>query len=268
QYFFLGAYTMLLYDHLATFPDEIQAVWKKKKTRVLYLFLFVRYYALCAVTVCAFGFFSTLMNRERCARWMLFLPLGTVMPLTLIPGTLMLIRLYALYNRNRILLYALGALLGTQTAVGLWQFTLAGGTPAPLPLDNYQFHFCIYLPPKRIGRLSTMFVFMELGYDTLVFLLTMARTTYVYWEHHKRGLHPGSSLLSNLIRDGALYFGAIFSMNLTWVLMIMYAPTNLRAIASIVTTTVICRITLNLRMTVYGPAKLDERTLNIPLSDL
>jgi len=150
KYFFLAAYTILLYDHLLTLPEEIQTVWKKKKTFPLYLFILVRYYALLSVSVVAFGFFSTEITRSRCGHWMLFLPLGITVPLTLFPGILMLIRVYAIYNRNKIILYGLSASLLLQTIAGLWEYTVRGGRAAPLPLDNYEYHFCIYLPPKRM----------------------------------------------------------------------------------------------------------------------
>lgn len=276
KYCFLGAYTMLLYDHLLTLPEEIHTVWKKKKTFPLYLFIVVRYYALFAISVVAFGYFSAAMTRSRCGHWMSFLPLGVTMPLTIFPGMLMLIRVYALYNRNKIILYVLSTSLLLQTVAGLWQYTVRGGKPAPLPLDNYEYHFCIYLPPKRIGHLSTMYVSWELGYDTLVFFLTVVRTVYMHWRH--QGIISASEgkpgLISNLVRDGAFYFGCIFSMHLMWVIMILHAPTGLRAIASIpsacVNTVMVCRITLNLRTTVYGPTTF-ERTNNsnsFPLSDL
>ncbi|KAI0057280.1 hypothetical protein BV25DRAFT_1439848 [Artomyces pyxidatus] len=275
KYFFLAALTLLLYDHLTTFPEEIQTVWKKKKTFVLYIFIAVRYYAPIAVSIVAFGFFSTAMTRERCAQWMLFLPLGITMPLSLFPGILMLIRVYALYNRNRIVLFGLSLILFAQTIAGIWQYTVSGGTPAPDPIDNYEFHFCIYLPPKRIGHLSTMYIFMELAYDSIIFLLTISRTTYMFWRQQATmNANTGApSLVACLIRDGGFYFGCIFSMNLMWVLMIMHAPTGLRAIASIpsscVTTVMICRITLNLRTTVYGTEQAFERTVNnIPLSEI
>ncbi|KAN0111746.1 hypothetical protein V8E52_008126 [Russula decolorans] len=257
KYFFLGAYTMLLYDHLLTLPEEVHTVWKKKKTFPLYLFILVRYYALFAISVVAFGYFSTTMTRSRCGHWMLFLPLGVTMPLTIFPGILMLIRVYALYNRNKIILYSLSTSLLLQAVAGLWQYTVRGGKPAPLPLDNYEYHFCIYYPPKRIGHLSTMYVSWELGHQGIT---------------NASGGKPG--LISNLVRDGAFYFGCIFSMHLMWVIMILHAPTGLRAIASIpsacVNTVMVCRITLNLRTTVYGPTTF-ERTNNsnsFPLSDL
>ncbi|KAI0267290.1 hypothetical protein BC834DRAFT_1040623 [Gloeopeniophorella convolvens] len=274
KYFFLGAITMLLYDHLLTLPDEVQTVWKKKKTFALYLFILVRYYAPLAVSVVAFGYFSTEMTRARCTHWMLFLPLGITVPLTLFPGILMLIRVYALYNRNKIILYGLATTLLAQTIAGIWQYTVSGATPAPDPLDNFEYHFCIYLPPKKIGHLSTMYVFWELGYDTLIFLLTISRTFYMYWRHQGVTRSGGArhGLVGNLVRDGAFYFGCIFSMNLMWVLMIMHAPTGLRAIASIpsscVTTVMVCRITLNLRTTVYGPTTFERTHNSIPMADV
>ena len=54
-----------------------------------------------------------------------------------------------------------------------------------------------------------MYVSWELGYDSLVFFLTMARTIYMHWRH--QGLTSAaagkSGLVSNLVRDGAFYFG-------------------------------------------------------------
>lgn len=76
---------------------------------------------------------------------MLFLPLGITMPLTILPGILMLIRsastlplsfplevntstfsVYALYNRNRLILFGLSTSLVLQTVAGLWQYTVSG----------------------------------------------------------------------------------------------------------------------------------------------
>jgi len=209
-------------------------------------------------------------HSSSCARWMLFLPLGVTMPLTILPGILMLIRVYALYNRNRLILFGLSTSLVLQTAAGLWQYTVSGATPAPDPLDNYEYHFCIYLPPKRIGHFSTMYIFWELGYDSVVFLLTIARTFYMHWRH--QGVIRSGGLVDNLVQDGAFYFGCIFSVNLMWALMILYAPTGLRAIAGVpsscVNTLMVCRITLNLRTAAYGPTPFERPPHGIPMTDL
>lgn len=54
-----------------------------------------------------------------------------------------------------------------------------------------------------------MYLFFELGFDTLVFLLSMSRTIYVYFKHQGAGTIGGSGLMKNLIRDGIFYFGCV-----------------------------------------------------------
>ena len=63
--------------------------------------------------------------------------------------------------------------------------------------------------PPFSGHLSTMYVSWELGYDTLVFLLTVVRTVYMHRRHQGITSTTGgkSGLISNLMRDGAFYFG-------------------------------------------------------------
>lgn len=87
--------------------------------------------------------------------------------------------IWAMYNGNRYLLCFLFLYLATQTAAGLWQYTVPGGTPAPDPLDNYQYHceciavsifdlvlnhipVCVYLPPKSMYVLIVLSVIHSL----------------------------------------------------------------------------------------------------------
>ena len=55
------------------------------------------------------------------------------------------------------------------------------------------------------GHLSTTYIFWELGYDSVVFLLTIARTFYMHWR--LRGVIRSGGLVNNLVQDGAFYFG-------------------------------------------------------------
>ncbi|KAI0769522.1 hypothetical protein BC629DRAFT_1595845 [Irpex lacteus] len=277
KYFFLAGLCVLLYDHILSFPQEVEVIWKRRKTYLSWIFILARYYSVLAMIVVSVGYFSTAMTRERCEKWMFFLPLGVTVPLSLFPSILMSLRVWAMYTANRALLGFLLLYIAGQTAAGLWQYTVPGASPAPDPLmDSYEYHFCIYLPPKRIGHLSIMYVSMEVAFDSIIFLLTISRTIYVHY-HRRREFQrvskplagqeeertmrlrgwTGWTLLDSLVKDGALYFAAIFSINLTWVIMILHAPTGLRAIAgqpsACLMTTAICRITMNLRTTAYAP---------------
>ena len=104
--------------------------------------------------------------------------------------------------------------------------TILGVIAAPDPLDNYQYHckllqlprlhcnthqfaditVCVYLPPEA-RRNSAIFLFMELAFDTLIFVLTICRTTYMHITNLPATMGDrSSSLIDNLIRDGALYW--------------------------------------------------------------
>ncbi|KAI9459144.1 hypothetical protein BJY52DRAFT_382639 [Lactarius psammicola] len=57
-----------------------------------------------------------------------------------------------------------------------------------------------------------------------------------------------------------------------WAVMILHAPTGLRAIAGVpsacVNTLMVCRITLNLRTAAYGAATFDSTQHSIPMADM
>jgi len=213
------------------------------------LFIAIRYYAIIALSIVGIGYFSTIISGSTCLHWSLFLPLGITMPLSIGPSILLSVRVYAMYGRSKYILAGLGTVLAAQFAAGLWQYTLRGGRVAPDPINNYEFHYCIYLPPASLGSVSAMYVFFDLSFNTLLFALTLGRTFFVYW--HQRNVKDASSLLKTLAGNGAMYFGVIFCLNLSWALMILFAPTGLRGVFSqptaALTTIMMSRITLNLR---------------------
>jgi hypothetical protein len=82
-------------------------------------------------------------------------------------------RVYAIYNRNRIILYGLSASLLFQTIAGLWEYTVRGArresrvlrirtqsltganaSAAPDPLDNYEYH-CKSVLGSHLARTFT-----------------------------------------------------------------------------------------------------------------
>ncbi|KAI0044135.1 hypothetical protein FA95DRAFT_1608813 [Auriscalpium vulgare] len=271
KFAFLAAYTILLYDHLCTIPTEIESFWKKKKSRLSYLYIFIRYYTPFVMTITAVGFFSPAMTLSKCSHWMYFLPIAVTITLMLLSGTLMAIRVYALWSKNVHLLSGLLLFLLTQTTVALWATLKSGGKPFPYLLNNYDFHFCIFLSPN-VGAVSStsIYVFMDLGYDTMIFLLTISRTIYIHRTGRASGEKSGN-LVQSLARDGAVYFGGIFLMNFIWVMMILTARPTLHGLSAmpsaVITTILVTRITTNLRVVAHGPAHLHERTVDgVPLS--
>lgn len=58
----------------------------------------IRYYAIVALIVVAYGYFSTAISGEKCLHWSLFLPLGITMPLSIGPSILLAIRSVSLVS--------------------------------------------------------------------------------------------------------------------------------------------------------------------------
>ncbi|KAF8909731.1 hypothetical protein CPB84DRAFT_1765327 [Gymnopilus junonius] len=86
---------------------------------------------------------------------------------------------------------------------------------------------------------------IPLVYDTLTFMFTTWKA-YEFWK-----AEVDTPLFSIIWRDGLLYFFAIFSMNLTNVIIFLSVPPALRAVnlsATLVLEVILsCRLILNLR---------------------
>jgi len=256
--YYLAALTFLLYDYLLTLDLEIAIVWKKRKTLVLYLYLFVRYWSLISISLVSVLYFSPSVAGETCRKLVLFFPFGITMPLMILPALLMIIRVYAMYSKNNYLLAFLITYLLSQTAAGLWQYSPKGFSFAPAPVNSPYLHYCIYLPPKSLGSFASLYVLMELSFHTIICALTLSRAFYM--QYRQNSVAKGG-LIENITKNGSFYFIVIFCSALSWVVMILHAPTTLRAISSVptsaLTSVMICRINLNLRVAVYG-SELDN----------
>ncbi|KZT36228.1 hypothetical protein SISSUDRAFT_1050162 [Sistotremastrum suecicum HHB10207 ss-3] len=254
QFYFCTAFTLVIYDYLLTLNQEIRTMWKQEKSLVFFLFILNRYYTIFALTVVTVGFFSPLLTPSvsMCARYAQFIPFGVSIPLLLIPGLLMTLRIWALYERNKFVLIYLLGLLVSQVALCFWIYSSPGHQALIFPdVDIEPFHLCIEIGPPQLGLLTSLYQWTETLFDVSVFTLTMLRT--IKWSRADRQ----GTLLQRIVRDGALYFAVIFTTNLVWVLMIMFAPPGLKYINGMPTLALVSimmnRITMDLRSTAYGP---------------
>ncbi|KAF8591829.1 hypothetical protein K439DRAFT_1626340 [Ramaria rubella] len=154
-------------------------------------------------------------------------PLGLLTVALIVSGTLLLLRIYAIYNRSVIVLGYLGALIASQVAVSIYLFTFPGSTVLPLPpINTPAFHGCLYIPSPRLGLWASSVLVLELVYDVSVFCL-IAIKAWKAMSFNTLGLH---GLMYLLIKDGAMYFLVIFSFILLWFMMDMLAPEGLKCI--------------------------------------
>ncbi|KAG1743493.1 hypothetical protein EDB19DRAFT_2038201 [Suillus lakei] len=264
----IASFTVLCWDHMITFADEVAWIWCKRKGPLGYLFLLVRE---TAFDVSEITFYFESKNRY-------ITPLGfvvNIVALTLptwsiescrnfvryegamatigvsIAQLIMLLRIYVLYRGNRLAI-AIPCLLFL-VWVALEAYVMARGEMVPMA---QQVHSCreVYDLPLT---LSAARAWMPLTYDSAVFAMTLWHTLPIV-----RNKGAGRILLTFLL-DGTLYYAVICSANLALTVMIVRAPQGQKGIAAqlvfLLTVVMTSRVTLNLKKQAETPAIIISR---------
>ncbi|KAF8526742.1 hypothetical protein JB92DRAFT_2871310 [Gautieria morchelliformis] len=129
---------------------------------------------------------------------------------------LLLLRVYALYNRNKWILGYLGSVIVIQLAVCIFVFTFPGRGSLPMPpIDIPVFQACV-----NHGEFAP--IILELMYDVSIVALIIAKT----WKDRSLdgGLRYRGWISRIIFRDGIIYFLVIFSTMFTWLWMGLFAP--------------------------------------------
>lgn len=244
--FFCASVFLLLYDHVLTLSDEIDFVWKRRVTPVTCLFLLNRYYAPLVYIILVVAQFTPLLTPEMCKQFVLFEPFGVGIVLLSITEVILTLRVSALYGQSRVVMSYLLLILCGQLAVGIWTLSRPGSGPLPLlAVKVVAFTGCFYVSAPNLTKISTGCLWIEIAFDISVFGLTLARTLRAVADDEALGL------VRTVFRDGILYFLVIFSTNLVWALMVIFAPIGLKYINAepsvILVVIMINRLTLNLR---------------------
>jgi len=205
-YLGVAGFCLLLYDMAITLDIEINLVWPAPLSLVKVLFLFNRYVVP--------GFYI----------WNVYMLSGTV---TSVPGdsycyyffivnlamqaittngvgaTLILLRVYALYNRNKRILALLVILLLAELGMTLGVSMYASVVMRDQMVFEPIFGTCALL--NHLSWLWVVFLFMII-FDVTVFALILWKT----WEH-VRTSGMQRSLLSQMLYDGVAYFAVMLA---------------------------------------------------------
>lgn len=245
-YFNIIAYTLLVYDYALTFNDEVERFWKpsSRPTWAVTFFFFNRYFTLFGHIAIIFQYFWVSVSPEKpliCRRLQSFHQYFAV-TVQIWVATLLIMRMYALYDRSRrILALYLGVAI---TAVGIACWAILTGKSDE---DKLEYSIPMGCPTglsaqfaQRLGAAwGGMLVF-----DTLVFALT------VYKSYTLRHIH-GVGLVALLLRDGSVYFFVMMATNLINIFTFLYGTIFTRGVATtfmnIISSIMISRLMLNLR---------------------
>ncbi|KAF8583668.1 hypothetical protein K439DRAFT_1201637 [Ramaria rubella] len=202
KYYALGHTVSFLYDHALTFGSEVECVWKRRFTLPTYLFLIFRYVTplVCIINIVAEN--DPTWVGIRCSHWV-WLPVALGPMIYATTGFILILRTHALYNRAYWVLYIAVPVYLAQISISLW--TIPVGVPEPLPTGLIG---CI--PSEKLGtnaRLIASYV-ASVVFDACIFILTIVRAMQL------RNQRDHMALVSIIARDGAMYFFALFLLNL------------------------------------------------------
>ncbi|KIK70057.1 hypothetical protein GYMLUDRAFT_34508 [Collybiopsis luxurians FD-317 M1] len=275
KWYYTACCTLLFYDYLLTWQKEYEYIWNwTSKGYIFFLFLLTRYIPIAFCVITLFAYFSPLWSMEICNRFARVEWIQTLL-ITIPAETVLLIRVNALVKR-RFLAITLSGIMLTQCSVVIYAMSLheenMGLTLPDIPVD--EFHVCIlYSEPK----MDLAYLLCSIIFDTIVFLVTLAVTLTSGCNsllpdlndrinsdtgrkrrrRHARSRPTTSVLLSTIRRDGILYFCAILSGNVTWLILCLHARAGLKFMnaqpSMIITSIMINRLSLSLR-------KVSERT--------
>ncbi|KAI0289253.1 hypothetical protein BC826DRAFT_1032537 [Russula brevipes] len=194
-----AALTFLIWDILITLDQEVDAVWSKPNNIYSkWLFLFVRYFAvaiqialLFVGTQLAIGFHYT---ESDCIKWYIFQEVGTQLLVATVEFILIM-RVHALYDRNRAVTMTLVVLFFVENVVMI--VTLIKAVPGARFDTNC---VVVHSPPGLI-----FFAVAFVSFETALFSLTLIK--FLIALRNGWGRTP---VLHLLVRDGTWAFILIF----------------------------------------------------------
>ncbi|THV05272.1 hypothetical protein K435DRAFT_826476 [Dendrothele bispora CBS 962.96] len=245
KYFFVCTLTVAAWDTLVLSPRT----WRLFKTQgwpaLKILFHFMRLFMPIEFTIVAVAFFDTNWSQASCQKFYLFEPICTAILLAA-ASVVHVMRIHAIYNKSRPVLFGMGSLLALQVVVT----AICCGFYRSVPLDVGQ--GCIAGPKEN--WVGIYWLAPTLLY-TVSFALALNRSF--------RSLQDKPmGLWKLMLRDGLNLYGAIWIVNMVnmlfWFIM---KPTGIEdpvktivtSMAAVLTTSMTLRIILSIRGTlVHG----------------
>ncbi|KAJ7037804.1 hypothetical protein C8F04DRAFT_1256714 [Mycena alexandri] len=267
-----ASFTILVWDHLLTFSDEVELIWKGKKGPIIYLFLFNRYFTPLGFIINLFAYLSPTWTVEavqslipphrafRCTHFVRYEGVTVAIAVEVV-GAMMLLRINALYPTRKWITALLGILLAVETGINAWLISRgepvnhnrASGVHAcsmvfdPTMHGSFPFMNHTDTDPAHSNRSSaaSASAWFPLMYDSIVFALTVNRTLPSIRKKE------AGFIVKKLLEDGLLYYSVIFSITFVLTFMIVGAPPGTKNICAqmeqLITVAMMSRITLSLK---------------------
>jgi len=196
----VASVALLLWDYALTLDHEIINIWTPRLTGTAAVFLINRYCFLVSTVLDAFILLYPGLTNSTCVRMVNgYYVLGAVASVTSM--ALFALRIFAIYEQSWLLLGVLGAVGVARVVTGL--------------VRNFALSYPVTNAPTVAGcgvettnpgylRFATADVVLILAFDTLVFLLTLYKTSFQVVQARRLKMRNGLAYF--LLRDGTLYY--------------------------------------------------------------
>ncbi|KAJ7151948.1 hypothetical protein C8R46DRAFT_1357579 [Mycena filopes] len=254
---------ILYWDHLITLDAEIHHLWGSRKSMSAYWFYLNRYVGFFAgIPVAVLPFLP--LSTQDCSRYNLVRQ-GALVLMQSIATTIMVIRVYALWGRNRRVLIFLVALGACVVGTGLYSLT-GQKIDRQQSLGGCHFQLSQTTAYRIASGWEALFVLDSVIFGMTIYNAHATRQRAPPLNMNDVRFNPESSLSLHqvLIRDGAQYFGLVALANLANISTYYFAayllPGTFATFANAITVTMTSRLILNLHAHAH-PGLLSEPTL-------
>ncbi|KDN37173.1 hypothetical protein RSAG8_10305, partial [Rhizoctonia solani AG-8 WAC10335] len=238
----IAGFCILIYDHILTFPQEVELIWKQQRSWVSVLFVLNRYITPLVLIVDIYdkGGLADFLPQSFCVNWYFAEAAWNLVAFGIIHA-LVALRVHAIWGRPRWLSITLSVLfliyvVATATIAFKFQFEYAHTVAY-----NSLFRLCF----AAVSPYLWACWLPALIFEFVVFVLTVIKAV----EHSKRKVN--TPVIHVLYRDGIIYF-IIITLCSTFNMMVwLLAPPTLVALSKYfvlcVVPTMSARLVLNLR---------------------
>ncbi|PIL22575.1 hypothetical protein GSI_15264 [Ganoderma sinense ZZ0214-1] len=239
KYFFVCTLTVAAWDTLVLSPRTWRLLRTKEWPPLKILFHFLRLFMPIEFTIVGVAFFDTKWSQAQCSHFFLFEPICTAILLAAC-SIIHVIRIHAIYEKNRNVLFGMGALLATQVVVT----AICCGFYRSTPLEEGQ--GCIAEP--KANWVGIYWLSATLTY-TASFALAVNRSL------RSLSIKP-LSYWKLMLRDGLNLYGAIWIVNMVnmlfWFIITPTGPSDpirtiVTSMAAVLTASMSMRIILAVR---------------------
>lgn len=234
----IASFTVLCWDHIITFADEVALIWCKPKGFLGCLFLLNRYITPLGFVVNIVALTLPTWSTESCRNFVRYEGAMAIIGVS-VAQLIMLSRIHVLYPGNRVAITIPGLLF--LVWVALEAYAMACGEMVSITQQVYS---CREVHDLSL-ILSAARAWMPLTYDSALFAMILWRTLPTVWSK------GAGRILPKLLIDGTLYYTVICSANLVLTVMILRAPPGQKGIAAqlvyLLTVVMTSRATLRLK---------------------